>query len=1168
MLTLITGDSVIVNPLPGGGMTAVFDPSGPSGGAGRIIQLGADLQVVPDKAQDGLNDGSLDPKLFNVTELLASEDHRASLPVILSGTTAGAPGGTTLRQSLGSVDATAVAMNRAGAEKFWQVHESKAKLRSAGIQKVWLDRQIKADLSQSVPQIGAPVAWEAGFDGKGVKVAILDTGVDATHPDLAGHISASRNFTTADTTDAVDRVGHGTHVAATVGGCCTMKGVAPGADLMIGKVLGDSGSGAVSGIIAGMQWAVDNGASVVNMSLGTSSPTDGTDPLSAAVNTLSARGTLFVVAAGNSGTAGIGAPAAASSALTVGAVDKKDALAPFSSRGPRIDGAVKPEITAPGVDIIAARAAGTSLGTPVNDRYTSMSGTSMATPHVAGAAALIKEAHPDWSGERIKEALVEEADPGAYAVTEGGAGRVWVPRALTQQAHAEPASLGFGSVPRESTALVTRDLVIDNDSAHERTFTLSTGSDIFALSTTTLTVPAKGSGTITVTVDPARTQRGKTYSGIVSAIAGDVSIRVPYTVVMENRFTLTVNAIGRDGKPAQGNALLVDVTHGTAQSDPIVDGKISYDLTPGIYTLKAELFTMDSSGTYPVDVTQGHDVGMDLIQDRSVTYDAQQGQEVKFATPRPTESRGFVVGSRWVWSTGAYSIDYSDVGQYGAEVQHVYALPVPQVTNGTFQWYAQSTNTAPRLTATGLDPWAPHLAPAYLRDAATFDGTKLLPVIDVGTGKPADYDKRPVRGQLVLVKATGSFKDQIDAAAAHKAAGVVFYSDKPGPLAGDAGSTAIPAVTITGAEGAALVSRLKKMPLGVKLSGTPYSSYQYDLFTSKTGSIPAAPITLRADATNTAEITSSYYAHVAGQTGGMWRTIGLKDWRTGSGTYVPIRLGTVHTEYVSADGGARSYNSVTPSPDLDAVTEEPLRVYQAGEKHSDEWMRQVVNPRDEAARGLPFAAGYIPGYMDYLTLGASAFNDSDPSHTGGFSWHDRGTTQLFRNGALIGTDAAYTLYHPYKVPDQGPASYKFIMDMARTADWWKYSPTTHTEMTFTAQRPTNGQILQPISMPQISYDVPLDLLNRAQGGKNLTFTVRALPRHPGEALTTTTETWISGDGTTTWTPVPLTPIAGRPGQYTATVKLPKKGTINLRTRAVDANDHTVDQTVTNAFGLK
>lgn len=146
-----------------------------------------------------------------------------------------------------------------------------ARATAAGIGKVWLDGIRRASLDRSVEQIGADKAWAAGYDGKGVKIAVLDTGIDKAHDDLKTQVVGEKNFSTSP--DTADRVGHGTHVAsiaagtgATSGG--RYKGVASGAKIISGKVLNDEGSGDDSSIIAGMEWAAAEGADVVNLSLG------------------------------------------------------------------------------------------------------------------------------------------------------------------------------------------------------------------------------------------------------------------------------------------------------------------------------------------------------------------------------------------------------------------------------------------------------------------------------------------------------------------------------------------------------------------------------------------------------------------------------------------------------------------------------------------------------------------------------------------------------------------------------------------------------------------------------------------------------------------------------------------------------------------------------------
>ena len=284
-----------------------------------------------------------------------------------------------------------------------------------GVENVWYDEPVHTMMDFSVPHMGADKVWQQlGNRGEGVTVCIIDTGIDTDHPDFAGRIGLTKDFSGKGSVE--DGNGHGTHVASTVAGTGAASngkyvGVAPAASIMVAKVLSDSGGGRMSDVMAGVEWAVQNGAQVLNLSLGSDGNSDGKDALSTMCNAAVDAGKVVVVAAGNAGSAAntVGSPGAADKVITVGASTDSDGIATFSSRGPTADGRVKPDIVAPGTNIVAARATGTSMGRPVDDNYTSAQGTSMATPHVAGLCALILKANPRLSPAEVKRALRETA---------------------------------------------------------------------------------------------------------------------------------------------------------------------------------------------------------------------------------------------------------------------------------------------------------------------------------------------------------------------------------------------------------------------------------------------------------------------------------------------------------------------------------------------------------------------------------------------------------------------------------------------------------------------------------------------------------------------------------------------------------------------------------------
>lgn len=271
--------------------------------------------------------------------------------------------------------------------------------------------QARADFGVTGDRDGS----ENSYSPADVVIAVIDTGIDAGHADLQGKVIGWRDWV-GNRPAPYDDHGHGTHVAAIAAGAGAAnpayKGVAPGAALIGLKVLNAMGSGSLSNVVAALDWAVTNrhvyGIDIINMSLGTSGSSDGTDSVSQAVNAATAAGITVVVAAGNSGpnSRTVGSPGAAAGAITVGAMADPGKngfyLASFSSRGPTRDGRLKPDLVAPGVGIMAARA-GSGNG------YIAYSGTSMAAPFVAGVAALLLAADPELSPAAVRVILQETA---------------------------------------------------------------------------------------------------------------------------------------------------------------------------------------------------------------------------------------------------------------------------------------------------------------------------------------------------------------------------------------------------------------------------------------------------------------------------------------------------------------------------------------------------------------------------------------------------------------------------------------------------------------------------------------------------------------------------------------------------------------------------------------
>lgn len=231
----------------------------------------------------------------------------------------------------------------------------------------------RPELTWGVERVKAPAAWDM-TEGAGVRVAVIDTGIDSSHPDLQGKVDGGFDAITQSEQKAAwqDGNGHGTHVAGTIAALRDGKGVAgvaPKARLYAVRVLDQDGSGSLSSVINGIIWCAKNGIQVANMSLGSAAPSEA---MQKALRYAKSRGVVVVASAGNSG-GPVGFPGAYPEVIGVAASDFEDHVATFSSRGPEVD------FIAPGVSVVS---------TAMGGGYANFSGTSMAAPHVTGLAAL------------------------------------------------------------------------------------------------------------------------------------------------------------------------------------------------------------------------------------------------------------------------------------------------------------------------------------------------------------------------------------------------------------------------------------------------------------------------------------------------------------------------------------------------------------------------------------------------------------------------------------------------------------------------------------------------------------------------------------------------------------------------------------------------------------
>ncbi|MEU6946486.1 S8 family serine peptidase [Streptomyces sp. NPDC046316] len=1171
--TLVSGDRVSFT-----GSGSALQVSGVTPGKGREhiaftrARVDDHEYVIPVDATQPLADGRVDRQLFDVTALAAQgydDAVRSDIPLIA--TAQGAPSlrGSVQRETYPALGLTARTVRKSEAATAWRgflASTGTSTSRTAGSGKLWLDAKVRASLDRSVAMTGAPEAWRKGLDGKGVKVAVLDTGYDPAHPDLKNKVTAEQNFTWDES--VADHNGHGTHVASTVAGSGAAsqgryKGVAPGAELLVGKVLDGGGSGYTSWILEGMEWAAAQDADIVSMSLGSNLPSDGSDPLSQAVETLSADGgPLFVVAAGNDGAPRtIGAPAAAPSALTVGSVTKEGAMSSFSSRGPAVaDGGVKPEITAPGSAITAARAAGTFGDAADSEFYATISGTSMATPHVSGAAAILKQRHPDWDAAQLKAALIATADPvDGAGVYEQGSGGVDVPGALASRVTATPAAVS-AELTWPYSGTPTRTVTYRNSGDKDIRLSLSvSGKAPVSLSARQLTVPAGGTAATSVRIDTSRVSAGAHGSWITARGSDGSTARTPVGVDAEGpSATLTLEpAAKRAGVDAAYTNLVVqNEKTGESQLVGLTTEPERIRVPVGDYRVFGGVWEYVAHGEATVPETSVVVAQrISLTGDRTLKTDVSAAKPVTMGIDDPDmriDEQGSATGI--VSSTGA-----------GAPT----GLAAP-LFRGAYKSYAVGSARIPGLTYFSAASWeqpyvlattvggsgAPVDVPVSLVSWGRLDWDMEKQVVDVGDG--GNLTGLELKDRIVLFE-TGWLvpseeRDRRYAAIKAQAPAAILMSGYASIDPAD------PPLGIDALGVALLRERLAQGEVTLRIKGERNGDRTYFTFHKHDDGVPAGAHwqDRRRDlaAVEHSFRTTGYPNDPKGIYG--WVTHqGLRLAQQSTLFRAPHRMTAYYTPDVPWTTATFEYAIDADGP-LGVQYSNPT-VYREGRTVRDNWLTGPFNPSLSVTGPDGRAQATRDG--DKLRLALPMFSDE--------AGHRSDPARDLESGETVLREDSGRVVARNDEPGQG------MFDVPRRGQWYELTSTAHrdhpdwslgthvTDVWRFRSEHTAGE--SPLPLLDTRYDMAgLDGDNSTPEGREFTFGL-GIGRQAGVGGGSDGDrvsVLYSTDDGATWQEARVT---GRNGERRVTVPAVKAGWVSLKVTAADRSGASVTETVTRAY---
>ncbi|MGP8307704.1 S8 family serine peptidase [Vibrio sp. YIC-376] len=1110
--TLITGDKV----------SAVVNNTGELGGirmlntegveiVTSVFKRGNDTYLVPPKAQPFVDSHAIDLELFNINKLYKSNYDDAStdnLPVIIEytdGTLAGAAAptvieGTSLTGEIELIDSAAFGIAKDKAALVWE-----SLTQDGRIEGVWLDaviyghkQAVGTTLTPTVPLTGALGTAASAFNGEGVTVAVLDTGYDVEHSDLQGQVIGSKDFSFSS--NGVDDLnGHGTHTASTIAGTGAESngywaGMAPGADLLIGKVLSNSGGGSTYGIINGMIWAVENGADIVNMSLG-GSATACEGPMVDVVEAFRDQA-LFVISAGNSYTREtVGSPGCAPSALTVAALDRDNQTAVFSSRGPSPDGhSVKPDIGSQGVDVMAAASGGVG-----SNAYRSMSGTSMSAPHVAGGAAIVLQARPDLSPVQLKRVLTSSVSDNDAHVLEQGAGPMDVNRAITQPVIAAPnVELGrFVDVASAVSveAYVTLTNISDSDVSYKLSMDLI-GEDgktqlpatLAGLGVKSVTVPANGSVDVPVWIEPQVALRDGAYGTISGRIHGesigqsDEQITVPVSFFIQPpEVELTLNAYDNRGKPATSisKAYIISEEDDWGRALSFTNGQASISVPQGNYSVISHIVTYDNDsdfGGLPESAAQMAYLDHKVTSDTVLTFDAGMAEKVEFKADKPIDTQGFSFGF-------TYALDDNKVAKLAAidlmpdYVENMYLWS--QGHDDRFRSFVSTHATAPETVLSMENGQQLHAVAQGL--AVGFDGEGSAEVVPVGDAAyNTDWSQFDLAGKIALIQNPYYATNYMVKNAMNQGAiGVLFY--RPGThgryKTAFTGIPTKPVVGLSAEEGEMLFAEIQSGRNKISWSGTAVDKtpYTYQLHHITDGHNKGGLI--RVHDKDMYHISAAY--HAQGEEIPVFRDMMAQTNSTGefysTGSPQMLIAPVVRDEYYTATSKNTWTNIVMPASRIQAggAYFDGPRIMPAGEKEETTWLK---GPKGASLNTSSHSVGYRD--TNLISWNFPQFGDSS-GHDAIAGFNGSSAYGLWVNGESTYMNSG-TLTMPVESAEVRLELRNYNLGVAeRSPIGDKLGSFYQGIFTFMTDQSMQGA--QPILVPQI--DVPVDMHNSHAAGE-------------------------------------------------------------------------------------